>query len=51
MIEIRITATDPDELQLALHRLRQAFADVQADQPKPAPEQPGWWLLTATAQF
>lgn len=51
MIEIRVTATDPDELQLALHRLRQAFTDVLAEQPKPAPDLPGWRLLAATAQF
>jgi len=51
VIEIRVTAADEDELHLAEHRLRQSFTDVQADQPKPAPEQPGMWLLTATAQF
>jgi hypothetical protein len=51
VIEIRITATDPDELLLALHRVRQAFTDVQAGQPQPAPDLPGWWLLTVTAHF
>lgn len=51
MIEIRITAADPAELQLAEHRLRRAFTDVHADPPRPDLERPGWWLLTATAQF
>jgi hypothetical protein len=51
VIGIRITAADVDELQLALYRLRQAFTDVRAGQPRPDPERPGMWLLTATAQF
>ena len=51
MIEIRISAADTEQLQLAEHRLRQAFSDVQADQPQPEPDRPGMWLLTATAQF
>ena len=51
MIEIRITSADPAELQLAEHRLRRAFTNVQADPPEPDPERPGMWLLTATAQF
>jgi len=51
VIEIRITAADVDELHLALHRLCQSFTDVRAEQPKPVPERPGMWLLTATAQF
>ena len=51
MIEIRITAADVGELHLAEQRLRQSFTDVQADQPKPDPDRPGQWLLTATAQF
>lgn len=51
MIEIRVTATDPAELQLAEHRLRRAFTDVQVDPPVPDVERPGWWLLTATTRF
>ncbi|MEY9937315.1 hypothetical protein [Streptacidiphilus sp. MAP5-3] len=39
-LHIRIIGT-PGEVDLAIHRLRDAFSDVQAGQPRPLQSAPG----------
>jgi hypothetical protein len=50
VIEVRLIGTR-DEVQLALHRLRQCFATVTASEPRPSRKAPGQVLVYANCTF
>jgi hypothetical protein len=49
-VNIRLIGA-PEEVDLALIRLRQAFSEVRAEAPRPSHSQPGLVRVYATVSF